>query len=1070
MEINSLINFNTYYNNSNFSKNRMEKNTTPVINLLKYPKINSLNYIAYNNISFKGQNHTNISKLIDLGYESAKIGADGRLVNKGKNIILSNADELIALSKTEKAWSNNYILCNDIDLKNKNFAGIGSLKKYYSGSFDGNGYTIKNLLIDKDIFNSVGFFRTCNNASIKNLTIKNAVISGKSDVGCLVGACENNTLIENVKISGNIKAQNVAGGVVGYSKNSIINNSEFNGRISPLSENISQENNDSFFYTRKVIEDNISKFFGGIAGVTEDTQIIGANVNADITNTTICGGITGQSDWSKIHDSVFNGNIDSRENYGYLVGSLRRSQINRAYSLTEKPLIGENRNSSLSQCFSCVDALNEDFYHNWNSEIWNIAPQKLPRLKLQLSEMDSTLVFLEDLNNDIKNNNIKINTAYVAPKSIKIKLDNMEYPKHYQENDSILNKIKNSTNSAELERIFVKLTDANSFSCDPENKKHDEVLLALVKNPYFNLNKKWNNNVAMANIRALTGSFEAATFCTPLYVLSALNKGYVFQEALKRDDINPFIKNGSSSFVGIFDALYYAPIATNMFLLFNSKNPKVQEYVKQMKSQLPLNESSDKLTNLLCHNSFAKFKYDEITNEVEIPISVLDEFNDISDVHFDSQTNYKSLWDVINSPDLPMSYQDSLGNNILHLLAQKNMSPQEEVTYFEIVADEIDLNQKNKNGDTPYILALKNKKDLLCLKMLEKGVKDKYYTDAEGNNLLLINQKYNKTKQALLLTEKLHNMGFSLNTTDKMQSTPLIEAVKNNDMQKLNYLLLNGAAVDLCDENGQTAMHHAFINHNIQAIKWLMDNYACLSVKDKIGLTPKDYWPECDSIEEFAALNWDAAVITYNYAGIQAVDSQSLNVTNLNNLSKESIDLNYFNVEELKTKGKAQEKALVHLYLYLCSKNSDKQESQKFLSQLAITNNPYTKECLIKILNDKLVDINEKNEDGDTPLLSALKSYQMAETDKEKLSCMQNIKCLLDFGANVDIADDNGQTALHHAVFTNNIMIFNEILGKHPNINHTDILGKNPIQYIEQSQDNPMRKVYNIYAEKRSLN
>ena len=61
MEISSLINFNTYYNNSNFSKNRMEKNTTPVINLLKYPKINSLNYIAYNNISFKGQNHTNIS-------------------------------------------------------------------------------------------------------------------------------------------------------------------------------------------------------------------------------------------------------------------------------------------------------------------------------------------------------------------------------------------------------------------------------------------------------------------------------------------------------------------------------------------------------------------------------------------------------------------------------------------------------------------------------------------------------------------------------------------------------------------------------------------------------------------------------------------------------------------------------------------------------------------------------------------------------------------------------------------------------------------------------------------------
>lgn len=125
---------------------------------------------------------------------------------------------------------------------------------------------------------------------------------------------------------------------------------------------------------------------------------------------------------------------------------------------------------------------------------------------------------------------------------------------------------------------------------------------------------------------------------------------------------------------------------------------------------------------------------------------------------------------------------------------------------------------------------------------------------------------------------------------------------------------------------------------------------------------------------------------------------------------------------------------------------------------------------MLKVLKNSPVDVNSKNKDGETPLLLALKSYQTARTSKEKLSCMQNIKCLLDYGADVDIDDMNGQTPLHHAVFTNNIILFNELLGKHPNVNHTDILGKNPLQYLSPDPEDPMRKVYYLYAQKRALN
>ncbi len=100
-----------------------------------------------------------------------------------------------------------YILQSDIDFESVDFEPIGE----FSGTFDGNGYIIKNLDIKSDGY-ELGLFSSTKNATIKNLAIENLSIVKKNvlpDVanakvalyaGGFAGKMEN-TIIENCYVS-----------------------------------------------------------------------------------------------------------------------------------------------------------------------------------------------------------------------------------------------------------------------------------------------------------------------------------------------------------------------------------------------------------------------------------------------------------------------------------------------------------------------------------------------------------------------------------------------------------------------------------------------------------------------------------------------------------------------------------------------------------------------------------------------------------------------------------------------------------------------------------------------------
>ena len=91
---------------------------------------------------------------------------------------------------------------------------------FYQGTFDGNGKTITNLYIDTYPY-CVGLFGFTYGATIKNLTLEYATVINDGDyTGILVGCAENESTLQNIKISKTCQIEmysyNMTEGVINY--------------------------------------------------------------------------------------------------------------------------------------------------------------------------------------------------------------------------------------------------------------------------------------------------------------------------------------------------------------------------------------------------------------------------------------------------------------------------------------------------------------------------------------------------------------------------------------------------------------------------------------------------------------------------------------------------------------------------------------------------------------------------------------------------------------------------------------------------------------------------------------
>ncbi|MEA5004414.1 MAG: GLUG motif-containing protein [Christensenella sp.] len=217
---------------------------------------------------------------------------------------IGTTDQLVALMNSANPaadWAKNYKLTANIDLAGVTASPIGSETVPFSGVFEGDGYRIKNLKIEKSVGSqNIGLFGVIEGASILNLTVENACVQGGSRIGVLVGVARVNiangtaNLIGNCHVSGTLNATGI----------SVIKQTDAGGLVG-INDGGSKDGKSAF---------------SAIDGCSSGVEVTASTGGADNTESGHVGGFVG---WNKgnISQCEATGNVFGGNSTGGFVGS-----------------------------------------------------------------------------------------------------------------------------------------------------------------------------------------------------------------------------------------------------------------------------------------------------------------------------------------------------------------------------------------------------------------------------------------------------------------------------------------------------------------------------------------------------------------------------------------------------------------------------------------------------------------------------------------------------------------------------------------------------------------------------
>jgi|GEM_PF-986210 len=218
--------------------------------------------------------------------------------------IIENLENLKSLSRLSYVWDKYFIQTTDIDASQTqkwNIAGsdtlgfspIGNNSIEFIGNYNGKGYLINGLYINRPTTDCVGLFGySGKNAVIDSLGLINVDITGKYCVGSITGY--NKDSILHCFSTGNINGNTYVGGLAGYTEGAI-NNSYSTGSV------------------------NGTKYAGGLTGYNKGS-ISNAYATGNITGDNYVGGLAGINEQKTISYSYSSGTVSGSSNVGGLVG------------------------------------------------------------------------------------------------------------------------------------------------------------------------------------------------------------------------------------------------------------------------------------------------------------------------------------------------------------------------------------------------------------------------------------------------------------------------------------------------------------------------------------------------------------------------------------------------------------------------------------------------------------------------------------------------------------------------------------------------------------------------------
>jgi hypothetical protein len=266
---------------------------------------------------------------------------------------ITSWQNLYWISQSTARWNKHYIQTQNIDFSdvspaintwdsNKGWLPIGNATNKFTGSFNGQGFTINGIYLNRSTDWS-GLFGLMQGATISNLGVTNVSITGAYGAGGLAGDNYNSSTISNCYSTGSVSGTTYVGGLVGINQDASISDSYSTCSVSGTNT-----------YVGGLVGDNngatISKSYatGNVAGLNYIGGLIAHSRNSSTVSNCYSRGNATRISGSGTDVGAFVGYNSTITRYCYSTGTVIYSG---GTNPTDKGFVGTNSGGTYTSNF-----------------------------------------------------------------------------------------------------------------------------------------------------------------------------------------------------------------------------------------------------------------------------------------------------------------------------------------------------------------------------------------------------------------------------------------------------------------------------------------------------------------------------------------------------------------------------------------------------------------------------------------------------------------------------------------------------------------------------------------------
>ncbi len=265
----------------------------------------------------------------NAGIDTTGCGGVGGITSCSGYELVANIS--LAAYRDGKGWQP---LGHDIDN-----ATYGCQGAAFDGTFEGNGWTISDLSINRSDEDCVGLFgHIAADSEIRYLTLRAEAVTGGNNVGGLMGYGESAQIHSSSVVVGGVRGTNQVGGLMGNSQSVRIFSSSIVAAVVRGDDNVGGlvgSSDLAQIFSSSVVAGQVSgrNEIGGLVGYGESAQIFSSSVVASqVSGRNEIGGLVGYGDSTRIYSSsVVVGEVSGTDDVGGLVGDFGFGQVAYSY-------------------------------------------------------------------------------------------------------------------------------------------------------------------------------------------------------------------------------------------------------------------------------------------------------------------------------------------------------------------------------------------------------------------------------------------------------------------------------------------------------------------------------------------------------------------------------------------------------------------------------------------------------------------------------------------------------------------------------------------------------------------